>query len=135
MCFWVLLIEISSRKAVPAVTSTYHPGPLHFKEKRDLRFFCHIILISFFMHQKSFHFDQFLFLGLVQNRKRPNISRALAKTYSDPTSHLSCLSLPRSHRIVGMRQRYTARRVHVWHGMVDVCDGYLATEASRSSFG
>ena len=28
MCFWVLLIEISSRKAVPEVTSTF-PGPLH----------------------------------------------------------------------------------------------------------
>ena len=23
----------------------------------------------------------------------------------------------------------------VWYGMVDVCDGYLAAEASRSSFG
>ena len=23
----------------------------------------------------------------------------------------------------------------VWHGMVDVCDGYLAAEASGSSFG
>ena len=32
MCFWVLLIEISSRKAVPEVTSTF-PGPLHIIKK------------------------------------------------------------------------------------------------------
>ena len=30
---------------------------------------------------------------------------------------------------------YTGMYGMVWYGMVDVCDGYLATEASGSSFG
>ena len=50
---------------------------------------------------------------------------------------VQCTSMVDSAAVTGLRYAECSRAPNymVWYGMVDVCDGYLAAEASGSSFG